>query len=229
MYIDHADMLTEYALSLLHGYVIPLFHVLVSPSHRHSNTLNTICHVNTHYIRYRYFMLFHVHLWLCNTATCTLIHEYSIIPDTLSPLLTHRYTGYSIACKYLEHYTGHILICSWALIHGYSTMSFHVPVSPSHRHSNTLSTIDYIIICYIIYHYFMLFHVHLSLLHGYWASRHDYSMFVNHWYTDMLLHWILLHGYDVHSYFMFLLHYNTDSLVYMYWLSMYSCCIDHGL
>ena len=130
MYIDHADMLTEYALSLLHGYVIPLFHVLVSPSHRHSNTLNTICHVNNHYTRYRYFMLFHIHV---------------------------------------------------------------------------------------------------SLLHRYWDSRHYYRMFVNHWYTDTLLHWILLHGYSVHSYFMFLHHCYIDSPVYMHWLTMYSCYMDHGL
>jgi len=103
-------------------------------------------------------------------------------------------------------------------------------VSPSHRHSNTLNTLCYVNTCYIRYHYFiMLFHVHVSLLHRYWDSRHYYWMFVNHWYTDAPLHWIPLHGYSVHSYFMFLHHCYLESPVYMHWLSMYSCCMDHGL
>jgi len=101
--------------------------------------------------------------------------------------------------------------------------------SPSHGYSNTLNTICYVNTHHIRYHYFMLFHVHLSLLHRYWASRHYYCMFVNYWYTDMLLHRIPLHGYSVHSSFMFLHHYYIDSFVYMHWFSMYSCCMDHSL
>ena len=75
----------------------------------------------------------------------------------------------------------------------------------------------------------MWFHAHISLLHRYGDSRHYYCMFVNHWYTDKLWHWISLHGYSVHSYFMFLHHCFIDSSVYMHWLSMYSCCMDHSL
>ena len=172
---------------------------------------------------YGYAILLHVH-WYTRTPfyqTLSLLHCHHYRPtDTLDTVL-------HVNIWYTTQDT--ILLCSWPLIHGYSTLSFHVLVSPSHGHSNTLSTIDYIITCYIRYHYFMSFHIHLSLLYRYWASRHYYSMFVNHWYTDMLLHRILLHGYAVHSYFMFLLHCNTDSSVYMYWLSMYSCYKDHGL
>jgi len=39
----------------------------------------------------------------------------------------------------------------------------------------------------------------------------------------------LFPSYLMHSYFIILLHYYIDSPVYLYWLSMYSCCIDHGL
>ena len=74
-----------------------------------------------------------------------------------------------------------------------------------------------------------MFHVHASLLHRYWESWHYYYMFVNHWYTETLLHWIPLHGYSVHSYFMFLHHCYIDTPVYMHWLSMYACYMDHGL
>ena len=168
---------------------------------------------------YGYAILPHVHWYTRTPLYQTLCHHYWPT-DTLDTVL-------HVNIWYATQDT--ILLCSWPLIHRYSTLSFHVPVSPSHRQSNTLSTIDYIIICYIIYHYFMLFHVHLSLWHSYRALSYSYCMFVNHWYTDMLLHPILLHWYAVHSYFMFLLHCNTDSPVYMYWLSMYSCCIDHGL
>jgi len=68
---------------------------------------------------------------------------------------------------------------------------------------------------------------------------HDtiYVFFTLHWYMDTPFHYILsVHifvssfpRYSMHSYFMFLLHYYIDSSVYMYWLSMYSCYIDHGL
>jgi len=54
---------------------------------------------------------------------------------------------------------------------------------------------------------------------------------------DTPFHWILsLHifvssfpRYAMHSYFMFWQHCYIDSPVYIYWLSMYSCCIDHSL
>ena len=83
------------------------------------------------------------------------------------------------------------------------------------------------------YYYFN----HISPLH-----RYDYT-----WHHLCLLHASLIHrytislelslhifvtsfpGYATHSYFMFLHHCYIDSLVYMHWLSMYSCCIDHGL
>ena len=35
--------------------------------------------------------------------------------------------------------------------------------------------------------------------------------------------------YSIHSYFMFSHHCYKASPVYMHWLSMYFCCIDHGL
>ena len=82
--------------------------------------------------------------------------------------------------------------------------------------------------------YFMMFHIHASLLQRDWDSRHYYCMIVNYWYTDTLVHWIpscaqLLHvltsllyrltGIYALIVFVFLLHGS--------WI--YSCCIDHCL
>ena len=39
-------------------------------------------------------------------------------------------------------------------------------------------------------------------------------MLLNHCYTDMLLHWILLHGYSVHYYFLFMSHWYKDTLIH---------------
>jgi len=84
----------------------------------------------------------------------------------------------------------------------YRTLSFHVHISPSHKY------------CYIWHYYFVIIH---------------------HQYTDTLLHWrspfhivvSSLREYYVHNYFMFLHHCYIDSLVYMYWLFLYSHCMDH--
>ena len=50
----------------------------------------------------------------------------------------------------------------------------------------------------------MISYVQISLIHRYWYTRHYYCMFLNHWYTDTLLHWILLHGYSVRYRSMFI-------------------------
>jgi len=156
----------------------------------------------------------------------------------LPPLSNHRYTRHShFMCIYhdsqillhVQWHTDTLTLYTLSLLHGYTTLLFHVLVSPSHGHSNTRNTICHVYTCYTRYHYFMLFHVHVSLSHRYWDSRYYYCMFVNRWYTDTLLHWIPLHGYFVHSYFMFIHYCYIDSPVYMHWLSMYSCWMDHGL
>jgi len=138
--------------------------------------------------------------------------------DIVTCTLTHRYVNiiYTITVTWI------------------ATPLFHVLVSPSHGHSHTLNTICHVSTHYTRYCYFMLFHVHVSLLHRYWDSRHYCCMFVNHWYTDTLLHWIPLHGYSLHSYFMFLHHCYIDLPIYMHWLSLYvllrgSLFISHEL
>jgi len=83
--------------------------------------------------------------------------------------------------------------------------------------------------CYLMY----MYHCYTDTI------THDtiYVFFTLHWYMNTPFHYILsvhifvssLPRYSMHNYFMFLLHCYIDSSVYMYWLSMYSCCIDHCL
>ena len=102
----HTDTLTYYTLSLLHGYATLLFHVLVSPSHGHSNTLNTICHVITItldtvisccsiYMSHYYIDIeIHNTIIACSWATDTLIHYYTgyRYMDTLCTVTSCSYT-----------------------------------------------------------------------------------------------------------------------------------------
>jgi len=89
--------------------------------------------------------------------------------------------------------------------------------------------------CKYLLYWALLFHVHVSPLYSYCYTWHYYFLFMSHWYTDTLFHWIpwfhifvpSLHGYSVHSYIMFIHYCYMDSPVYMRWLFLYSCCMDH--
>ena len=96
-------------------------------------------------------------------------------------------------------------------VHWYTRTPLYQILSLLHCHpyrpTDTLNTVLHVTICYTI----PLFHV-VSPLHRYWDSRHYYCMFVNYWYTDMLVHWIP----SCARYFMFLHHCYIDSPVYMH-------------
>jgi len=44
-------------------------------------------------------------------------------------------------------------------------------------------------------HWTLLIHVHVSPLHRYYYTWHYYFLFMSHWYTDTLFHWIPLFWY----------------------------------
>ena len=87
----------------------------------------------------------------------------------------------------------------------------------------------------ILTHWTQLFHVHLSPLYRHCYTKQHYLMFIDHWYTDTLFHWIssfpilvsTLYRYYVHSYTMFIYHWYIDSPVYMCWLFLYSSRMNH--
>ena len=125
-------------------------------------------------IYYGYTILQHVH-WYTRTPlyqTLFLLHCHHYRPtDTLDTVL-------HVNIYYTTQDT--IISCSWSLIHEYSTLSFHVLVLPSHGHSNILNTICYVNTRYIRYHYFMLFHINVSLLHRCWYTA---TVIARYWIT----------------------------------------------
>jgi len=87
----------------------------------------------------------------------------------------------------------------------------------------------------ILLHQALLFHVHVSQLHRYYCTWHYYFLFMSHWYTDTLFHWMQ----SFHIFYIIvtwvlctqLYHVRTSLLpilpVYMHWLFLYSCRVDH--
>ena len=106
-------------------------------------------------------------------------------------------------CQLMDIYYGHARLLH---VHWYTHIPLYLILSLVHYHhywpTGTLNIVLHVNIRHTGYRYFMLFHVHVSPLHRYWDSRHDYCMFVNYWDMETLLHGIPLHGYSVHSYFM---------------------------